>query len=71
VNEDEVDESYLPEGTSTSDFGPVEVPEGMVFVMGDNRANSDDSRGFGPVDEDKIVGRAFVLIWPPADMGTL
>lgn len=71
VNGDEVDEPYLPDGTATSDFGPVKIPEGMVFVMGDNRANSDDSRGFGPVDEDKIVGRAFVLIWPPADVGTL
>ncbi|MDQ3963251.1 MAG: signal peptidase I [Actinomycetota bacterium] len=71
VNGDELEEPYLPEETTTSDFGPVEIPEGMVFVMGDNRANSDDSRGFGPVDEDKIVGRAFVLIWPPADVGTL
>lgn len=71
VNGEAIDEPYLPEGTTTSDFGPAEIPEGMVFVMGDNRANSDDSRGFGPVDADKIVGRAFVLIWPPADVGTL
>lgn len=71
VNGEAIAEPYLPEGTTTSDFGPVEIPEGMVFVMGDNRANSDDSRGFGPVDADKIVGRAFVLIWPPADVGTL
>ena len=71
VNGDEVVEPYLPDETTTSDFGPVEIPEGMVFVMGDNRANSDDSRGFGPVDEEKIVGRAFLLIWPPSDAGTL
>lgn len=71
VNGQPVDESYLPQGVTTSDFGPVEVPRGEIFVMGDNRGNSDDSRNFGPVGEDKVVGRAFVLIWPPADVGGL
>lgn len=47
------------------------VPAGKVFVMGDNRANSEDSRILGPIDEDKIVGRAFVIIWPPSDFGGL
>jgi signal peptidase I len=47
------------------------VPAGMVFVMGDNRGNSEDSRVLGPVDEDKIVGRAILLIWPPSNFGTL
>jgi signal peptidase I len=47
------------------------VPAGRVFVMGDNRANSEDSRILGPVDEDKIVGRAFVIIWPFADWSLL
>lgn len=42
----------------------VVVPEGTVFVMGDNRHDSFDSREFGPIDSDLIRGRAFVVIWP-------
>ncbi|MEA2498185.1 MAG: signal peptidase, partial [Actinomycetota bacterium] len=47
------------------------VPAGKVFVMGDNRSNSEDSRVLGPIDEDKIVGHAFLIIWPAGDFGTL
>jgi signal peptidase I len=47
------------------------VPAGKVFVMGDNRSNSEDSRVIGPIDKDKIVGNAFVILWPPGDFGAI
>jgi signal peptidase I len=49
------------------DFAPETVKPDHVFVMGDNRANSSDSRGgLGQIPYDKIVGKAFVLLWPPS-----
>lgn len=64
-------EPYLPEGVTTMDFDPVEIPQGCVWVMGDNRGDSRDSRFFGPIDEDQIVGRAFVRVWPLDSLGFL
>ena len=58
-------EPYLPPGTSIGDFDPVKVPPGHLWVMGDNRTNSSDSRVFGPIRADTIVGRAILRVWPP------
>lgn len=50
---------------------PYRVPEGKLWVMGDNRTNSQDSRYFGPIDEDTITGRAVLIYWPITNIGLL
>ena len=60
----ELIEPYLPPGVSTGDFPAVVVPPETVWVMGDNRSNSSDSRIFGPVPRSTVVGRAFARVWP-------
>lgn len=53
------------------DYGPVVVPQDTVFCMGDNRNNSNDSRYFGPVSLDDVLGRAWVSYWPLEDAGVV
>ncbi|WP_027414576.1 signal peptidase I [Aneurinibacillus terranovensis] len=73
INNRPKDEPYLKKSREqaaaqgmalTDDFGPVTVPQGEMFVMGDNRGNSTDSRMIGPVRVSSVVGRADIIIWP-------
>ena len=57
-------EPYLPVGLATDDFAEVTVPKGELFVLGDNRGSSFDSRKFGPIERSSVVGRAVVKVWP-------
>ncbi len=61
-------EPYLTDPLQRN-FGPATVPEGYVFVMGDNRNNSNDSRYFGAIPMDQILGRAWVSYWPLQEVG--
>jgi signal peptidase I len=57
---------------SSCDFpSSIRVPRGSVFVMGDNRGDSDDSRYWGPIPVSWVIGRAFATYWPPDRLGGL
>lgn len=70
VNGRELGEPYLTEARA-QDFAPQRVPKEKLWVMGDNRNRSSDSVVFGPIDEDKVVGRAILRIWPVPRLGFL
>lgn len=68
VNNRRIDEEYLPKGQTMSDdsYTEVRVPSENYYVMGDNRRVSKDSRSFGPVSDEHVVGRAVLCFWPPS-----
>jgi signal peptidase I len=61
-------EGYLP-GMDQHNYGPVQIPVDHIFVMGDNRNASNDSRAFGAVHVNQIVGRAWLSYWPLDEIG--
>ncbi|MDP3984858.1 MAG: signal peptidase I [Acidimicrobiia bacterium] len=69
VNGEAVPEPYLLEPGGMPDFGPETVPADNVFVMGDNRRISYDSRRFGSIPYESLIGEAVVRIWPVSRFG--
>jgi signal peptidase I len=71
INGEPLAEDYIQDRTrcGRADTCDVVVPEGEVFVLGDHRSNSSDSRVFGPVPVENIIGKAWLGYWPPADIG--
>ena len=68
INGVALEEEYLQD-IKQNDYGPVQVPAGQIFVMGDNRNASNDSRYFGAVAFDRVIGRAWISYWPLEDVG--
>jgi len=73
INNILLEEPYLPENTEMMDYGPAEVPPEYLFLMGDYRQNSMDSRDprVGFVSLENLKGRAFFIFWPPWEARTL
>ncbi len=70
LNGSRLDEPYVRHADDHS-FAETTVPTASVYVLGDNRAESEDSRFFGPVSDDRLIGRAVAGIWPPRMLGGL
>lgn len=77
INGQVLKEEYLPSDYTTNpgsylrEGKPVIVPQGEYIVMGDNRPHSHDSREFGPIPKENIVGRAFFRYWPLDRLGLI
>lgn len=68
INDRPLEEDYLQRPTHGY-LSPTRIPPMHYFIMGDNRGASNDSRSFGPVSRDQIIGRAFLRYWPPESIG--
>jgi signal peptidase I len=69
INGEPYPEPYVNAGQVGNQFGPVTVPEGQYFMMGDNRLDSCDSRKWGPVPRANLIGPVFAVYWPIPRIG--
>lgn len=76
INGQELKENYIPKNEVSGGFflakgKEIKIPKDSYFVLGDNRSHSSDSREWGPIKKNEIVGRAFLRYWPPQRIGIL
>lgn len=64
INENFIEQPFLPKGLKYPDFGPIKIAENQYFMMGDNRNNSEDSRFWGTLPKQNIIGKAMFIYWP-------
>jgi signal peptidase I len=77
INDQVLRENYLPADTKTAgglflkEGQTIPVPDGSYFVLGDNHDHSSDSRDWGPVPKDNVIGKAWLRYWPLDKIGTI
>lgn len=77
INGQKLDEPYLPQGVKTqgelflAEGEEITIPDDQYFVMGDNRPGSSDSREWGTVKKEQIIGQAWFRYWPPQEFGLI
>jgi signal peptidase I len=69
INGEMLDEPFIGADTRPGRREQVTIPPLHIYVLGDNRDHSNDSRSFGPVPIENVVGRAWLSYWPPQDLG--
>ena len=71
INGKVIDDPFRASDTDMSDFGPITIGENEFFMMGDNRNHSNDSRFWGTVPRDLLIGKVQMIYWPIGRIGSM